>query len=171
MNILAINYAPLSLDNAGSATIKCELSFGGYDPPFDLKGKTVLDIGATCGEVAYYYIKKFHADKVICVECDPKRLPYLKTNAVALDGRIVVVPEPFSLKHLEDFNYDFIKCDVEGYEMLLIDYLHRHHQLAPTVLEAHTNWIKDQFLQWGFHITQPLCTELAFVATYLMRNY
>jgi predicted RNA methylase len=46
-------------------------------PPFDLKDKTVLDVGATNGEVAYWFIQVHHAAKVLCIESDPAALELL----------------------------------------------------------------------------------------------
>lgn len=149
-----MNYSKLDLDQLGIETINRELAIGVYDPPYDLVGKTVLDVGATNGEVAYYYIEKFHAEKAICIECDPQRFVRLRNNARLL-GNIEVVEEPFRIEHLQNFEYDFIKCDVEGYEMVLLEFVAKGGVLKPCVLEAHTGWIKDQFLKEGFEPTHP----------------
>lgn len=162
-------YNPLQLDHVGLVVASCELGEGDYTPPFDLAGKTVLDVGATCGEVAYWYIKKYHAEKVVCVENDPAGLIYLRKNKALMN--IEIVEESFCVRHLEKFKCDFIKCDAEGQEMILLEYVAGGGVLPPTVVEAHTNWIRDQFLKAGFKVkrcTNQTCTQ---VACYVMTNY
>lgn len=162
-------HEPLKLNHVGVATVLCEDIAAMYSPPFDLKGKTVLDVGATCGEVAYWFITQHHAEKVICVESDPASLPFLRENSLLMN--IEVVAEDFNLRHLRDFQYDFIKCDVEGYEMLLLEYAAEGGVLKPCVVEAHTNWIRDQFLKAGFRQTLITNNTRVQVAAYIMRNF
>jgi 2-polyprenyl-3-methyl-5-hydroxy-6-metoxy-1,4-benzoquinol methylase len=51
-----------------------------YIPPFSLKGKTVLDVGAGCGETVFLFF--LHgAKKVIAIEPNVKAVKYLKENA------------------------------------------------------------------------------------------
>jgi predicted RNA methylase len=163
------NHNPLALDSTGTYTALCELPEGIYNPPFDLKGKTVLDVGATNGEVAYWFIQVHHAEKVICIESDPAALELLYRNKALMN--ITVIPEPFNLEHLMQLDYDFIKCDVEGSEMILLKFVEEGGVLPPCVIEAHTNWIKDEFLKAGFAITKVVNDTRVQVAVYMMTNY
>jgi ribosomal protein L11 methylase PrmA len=162
-------WSPVSLDNTGTYTALCELPDGYYDPPFDLAGKTVLDVGATCGEVSYYYQKMFHASKCVCIESDPSALVHLNRNRALMN--VEVVPEWFNLEHLQRFKYDFVKCDVEGSEMILLEYAAEGGVLPPTVIEAHSNWIRDQFLKAGFKVTKVMNDTHVQIAVYIMTNY
>jgi precorrin-6B methylase 2 len=162
-------WSPISLDNTGTFTALCELPDGYYDPPFDLAGKTVLDVGATCGEVSYYYQKKFHAAKSVCIEADTKAVEHLNKNTQFMN--VEVVPEYFSIEHLQRFKYDFIKCDVEGSEMILLEYVAKGGVLPPTVIEAHSNWIRDQFQKAGFKVTKVMNDTRVQIAVYIMTNY
>lgn len=162
-------WAPVKLDNTGTYTALCEIPQGFYNPPYDLAGKTVLDAGATCGEVSYYYIKQFHAAHCVCIEMSSAPLPYLTQNSKLVN--ITIVNEPFKLEHLTKYKPDFIKCDVEGSEMILLEYIAKGGVLPPTVLEAHTNWIKDQFLKAGFKIVQVINDTQVQIAVYIMNNY
>lgn len=162
-------YNPLSLTPTATYTAMCEISDGIYEPPFDLAGKTVLDVGATCGEVAYYYLTKHHASKVVCIENDPEPLPCLEKNKALMN--IEIISEGFSVKHLQSQKYDFIKCDCEGHEMVLLEYAAKGGVLPPCVVEVHTNWIKEQFLKAGFKVFKVTSDSRAQVAVYMMNNY
>lgn len=48
-----------------------------YLPPFPLYGKTILDVGAGCGETAFFYIL-YGAKKIIAIEPDVKALKCLE---------------------------------------------------------------------------------------------
>ena len=162
-------YNSLALDSTGTYTAMCEIQEGIYKPPFDLAGKTVLDVCATCGEVAFWFIAVHHAAKVVCIENDPASLPYLEKNRVQMN--IEVLPEAFCLKHLQECKYDFIKCDCEGYEMVLLEFVAGGGVLPPTVVEVHTNWIRDQFLKAGFKVFKVTSDTRVQVAVYMMNNY
>ncbi len=118
-----------------------------YLPPFSLKGKTVLDIGACCGETAWFYLKH-GAEKVICIEPDPGRVKMIEKNKESLGLNIEVIADFFRPEHLE-LNHDFVKCDIEGYEVLLLPYARK---MKPCVLEVHTWLIRKQFEKEGFHV-------------------
>ena len=145
-----------------------------YDPPYSLEGKTVLDIGASNGECAWWYMKKFGASHVISIECDPEQIYYLKRNQEYLNknfGKVDVIAEPFNIKHLTSNKFDFIKCDCEGYEMILIDYMNQGNKLPPTVVEAHTDWIRDRFLEKGFTVKKRFFDNMAQVSLNVMINW
>ncbi len=164
------DHSKIKLNNTGIYTALFEVPAGFYEPPFDLVGKTVLDVGATCGEVAAWFVEKHHAARVVCVENDPVSLPFLRLNADLL-GCVEVVAEGFCAEHLRRFHPDFVKCDVEGYEMELLRFVAEGGTLPPTVLEAHTNWISDQFLKAGFKVTKVVNDTRVQVAVYMMTNY
>ena len=50
-----------------------------YLPPFSLQNKIILDLGACCGETAYFFLQK-GAKKVICIESDSKRAKLIQEN-------------------------------------------------------------------------------------------
>jgi predicted rRNA methylase YqxC with S4 and FtsJ domains len=71
-------------------------------------GRTVLDLGAGCGETAQFYLNH-GAERVICVESNPSFLTLLRQN-FGNDPRITII----------DANIDSIKCDIEGSEKNMI---------------------------------------------------
>lgn len=157
----------LHLDSVAVAVLLEELPLGHYIPPFSLKGKTILDIGACCGETSWYYLQQ-GAKRVIAIECDSKRLSILKDNVNRLGLNVDIIATPFSVSHLTAFDYDFIKCDIEGYEMLLLE---SKSKLKPCVVEVHNLWIKEQFERAGFKmIYSPEHSDLAKVSICLMSN-
>jgi hypothetical protein len=142
----AVEESELLLDRDGVCVFKEILDVGRlYLPPFSLKNKVVLDIGSCCGETAFLFLKN-GARKVICIERNLDKIRLIRENKRRLNLNVDVIPESFCLRHL-NLDYDFIKCDVEGYEMVLIDYA---RSLKPCVLEVHNLWIRDQFLKRGF---------------------
>ena len=54
-----------------------------------------------------------------------------------------------SLLHIEDLSldYDFIKCDIEEHEILMMPYA---KALKPCVAEVHNWYLKEQFEKVGF---------------------
>jgi hypothetical protein len=165
-----IEATDLFLDDLGVGVMLEELPTGLYDPPFSLEGKTVLDIGATNGEAAWWFLNKHKAKKVICIECDEKRIRFLNKNKEVLKN-IEIIPEPLNINHLIELDYDFIKCDIEGYEMILIDYINKGFKLKPCIAEIHTNWIRDRFLEKGFTIRKVSCDNIATICLYMMQNF
>ena len=67
-------------------------------------GKTVLDLGAGCGETAFFYLNH-GADHVICVESDPEAVAHLRRNFEG-DSRVTILP----------VHVDSVKIDIEGSE-------------------------------------------------------
>jgi predicted rRNA methylase YqxC with S4 and FtsJ domains len=162
-----IEKTELRLDSYATLVLVEDLPKNYYLPPFPLTGKTVLDIGACCGETAWYFLKH-GAKKVVCIECDPARIKLIEENRKNLNLNIDIVPGMFKPEHLL-IPHDFIKCDIEGYEMELLPYA---KTLKPSVVEVHTGWIKDQFEKNGFHSIANLdCDDTANVSICLMANY
>jgi hypothetical protein len=118
-----------------------------YVPPFSLVGKTVLNVGAGCGETAKFYLEELGAKQVIAVEMEPIALKYLNENAKT--HPITVIDKPFSVDMLSIYHY-FMEMDIEGYEACLLegDTLKNYH--VPCVIEAHTGYLIDKFIYNGF---------------------
>jgi hypothetical protein len=153
----------LCLDEWGKAIIYSEFDqFEKYYlPSFSLKNKIVLDVGACCGETAYFYLQH-GAEKVICVEPDPTRAELILRNKQKLNLNIELINDFFSPKHLS-LNHDFIKCDIEGHETKLIPYV---KNLKPCIVEAHGQAIREEFEKNGFHVVFFQKNDL-----FLMTNY
>jgi hypothetical protein len=153
----------LCLDDWAKAIIYTELDqFEKYYlPPFSLKDKMVLDLGACCGETAYFYLQH-GAKKVICVEPDPIRAKLILKNKQNLNLNIELIPDFFAPKHLS-LNHDFIKCDIEGHEIELIAHA---KNLKPCIVEAHGQNVRKQFEKIGFHVVFRQTNNL-----FLMTNY
>jgi tRNA G37 N-methylase Trm5 len=125
-----------------------------YLPEFSLDGKTVLDVGAGCGETAYFYF--LHgAKRVIAIEMDPIHLGLLKRNS-ELDclnnetRELRIIPRPFELEDLTREKFDFVKLDIEGGEA---DLLKLDEIGFPLVLEAHGRELRDQLVKkFGFSV-------------------
>jgi 16S rRNA G966 N2-methylase RsmD len=132
-----------------------------YLPPFPLKHKTVLDVGACCGETAYFYIQH-GAEKVICIEPDPTRAELILRNKQNLNLNIELINDFFAPKHLS-LNHDFIKCDIEGHEIALIPYA---KNLKPCLVEAHGQNVQEQFEKNGFHIVFRQNSNLSLMTNY-----
>jgi methylase of polypeptide subunit release factors len=115
-----------------------------YLPDFTLSGKTVLDIGAGCGETALFYI--LHgAEKVIAIEPEAKAVKCLEENVLENKWTVEIIPEPFNLKHLK-FNHDFMKMDAEGCEKELLHL----SKFKPCIVEVHNTKLKKKFEERGF---------------------
>ncbi len=105
-----------------------------YLPGFSLEGKTVLDVGAGCGETAAFWFEH-GASRVVAIESDPKACALLKKNAQRNRWQVEVVEGPFRLEHLS-ISHDFLKIDIEGGEKLLLDY---DGELKPCCIEIHSS--------------------------------
>jgi hypothetical protein len=108
-----------------------------YLPPWSLKGKTVLDVGAGCGETALFYY--YHgASRVIAVEPQSSSVPLLRKNVSRNRWDMQIVEGPFQMSMLE-WNFDFMKMDGEGCEAQLL----AANSLPPCAIEAHDQAVAD----------------------------
>lgn len=122
-----------------------------YLPPkLDLKGKTVLDVGAGEGETAFFFLRN-GAAQVTCIEVNQILAGRLRYNAVR-HPELKVIEEPFSLRHLA-LKHDFLKVDVEGYEETLLTAA--KELVAPAVVEVHGLQLVDRFEAAGWRIVNP----------------
>jgi len=106
----------------------------------DLHGKTVLDIGAGCGESAWFFFKQ-GAKKVVAVESDKRCIPFLKINRDTNRWAMDIISARFSLQHLS-IPHDFVKIDVEGAELILLDSPVK--ELGPCRVELHPTIIGEE---------------------------
>jgi hypothetical protein len=116
--------------------------------PIDLKGKTVLDVGAHEGGTARFFLQH-GASKIIAIEPDSAAFNYLKVNASK--HPITAYNKRFSLTDLTTFYYDFLKMDIEGYEEALLNV----RLTKPAVVEIHGLQLKDKFQAAGWAIEYP----------------
>ena len=132
----------------------------------------MIDIGAGAGELCLYLLKNSKAEKIIAVEPLASEIDILKSN-LSLNQeqsskRIMVLakcagtanaPNYFSLDtlELEKDKRGFIKIDVEGYEM---DVLQSGERLLSSttvdlLVETHSKILEEQCLEWlvskGYH--------------------
>lgn len=102
--------------------------------PLSVKGMTILDVGAGCGETAAFYLS--HGAKgVVAIEPNPFAFTLLQVNAKKLGGRIKPIFDFFKISQLS-IKHDFLKMDAEGAENELLKY---NGELGPCVIEAHEN--------------------------------
>lgn len=134
----------MSRDRAGMMLYEWRTWTKCYAPPgFDLRGKTVLDVGAGEGETVEFY--RLHGAKAfICVEPDPQRASRLRDNCERNAWEAEVYEEPFSSRFLQ-LGFDFMKMDCEGCEQMLIG----TPVTFPCVLETHGS-TTTEFLANGF---------------------
>ncbi len=140
-----------------------------YLPSSGLAGKTVLDVGAGCGETSYFF---FHhgASSVIAVESDSVARQMLKLNAERngwdREGRhLKVLPRAFELSDLLNEHFDFAKFDIEGGEAQLLTLREIDF---PIVLEVHGARLRDQFAaRFGLRL---LARSMPFEDVWYMGN-
>jgi hypothetical protein len=116
-------------------------AYNDYLPPFSLHGKTVLDVGAWCGETAMFF-QDSGAEKVIAIERDSSAFRFLQSNTDRNGWNVEAINEPFSLSQLSDLKFDFMKMDIEGGEGLLLTL-----QTPPcySVIEVHSPNMAREF--------------------------
>jgi|YelNatPaOPRAMG01_1025707.scaffolds.fasta_scaffold25786_4 tRNA G37 N-methylase Trm5 len=115
-----------------------------YLPPFSLHGKTVLDVGAGCGETAFFYIL-YGAKKIIAIERDVKALRCLEENVKENNWNVEIIPEPFKIEHL-NLPHDFMKMDIEGSEAVLLNLQIN----KPCIVEVHSHELMLKFQEKSF---------------------
>jgi predicted RNA methylase len=108
-----------------------------YLPPWSLKGKTVLDVGAGCGETAlFYYLHG--ASRVIAIEPQSSLTHLLRKNIARNNWDMEVVEGPFQMPML-DWNFDFMKMDGEGCEAQLLT----ADSIPPCAIEVHEKTVVE----------------------------
>ena len=100
------DFSRIELDDEHRLAVHLELE--GWHKWYLPVENTVLDIGAGCGETAFFYLNH-GAKKVICIESSPKAVELLKKN-FGQDSRVIIV----------DAHVDSIKIDIEGSERNMI---------------------------------------------------
>ena len=125
--------------------------------PVSVKDKVVLDVGAGEGETAKFFLDH-GARRVICIESDSAAFTFLHRNAG--EHGFTAIQKRFDLTDLKEFNFDFLKIDVEGYEEVLLDTVLR----TPAVLEVHGFQLREKFAQRGYRIDKRSrgCTCYAY---------
>jgi SAM-dependent methyltransferase len=118
-----------------------------YLPAFSLSEKTVLDVGAGCGETAFFYLL-YGARKVVAIEPDRRASECLKENAKRNNWNVEIIPEAFKLEHLK-IPHDFMKMDIEGYEKELL----KASITKPCIVEVHSNELRRKLEEKGFQRT------------------
>ena len=91
------------------------------------------------------FFNHFHAKKVIALEPDAERYQLILRNAKANGWNIEVHNDFFRPEYLR--GVDFAKVDIEGAEFQF-----RDASFPPTVMETHSDQIKDAFVQRGFKV-------------------
>ncbi|HEV2119780.1 MAG TPA: hypothetical protein VGS11_06735, partial [Candidatus Bathyarchaeia archaeon] len=136
------DFKQLELDDDHRVTVEQELE-GWHEWYLPVKS-TVLDIGAGCGETAFFYLNH-GARKVICVESDPKAVELLKKN-FGSDSRVVIV----------DAHVDSIKIDIEGSERDMILETHFPFRLRKikTLIPNVVIWKLEEY--WGNIFTRAI---------------
>jgi hypothetical protein len=102
-----------------------------YKFPFSLKNKTILDIGAGCGETIFYFALK-GCRNFIAVEPNTQCADLLRKNAENNSLNVKVYNDIFRKSHLNE-PFDLIKCDCEGGESILLE----QEISKPIALEVH----------------------------------
>jgi hypothetical protein len=121
----------------GNLIVEAPLWETQYVPAFSLRGKTVLDIGAGCGESAQFFFK-LGASKVVCVESDKEACALLRVNSSINGWNVEVVENTFEPEHLS-VPHDFMKMDIEGGEGVLLSKSVDH--IGPCRMELHEQWL------------------------------
>ena len=122
-----------------------------YIPRGGLEGKTVLDIGAGCGETTYLFLEH-GAKEVIAIEPDLKRVAMFRRNMWRFNWKATLYGRRFEPSDL-DIPHDFLKADMEGYEQLMLD---RPEKIRPCTLEVHTHYLRERFEVLGFRQVETI---------------
>ena len=104
-----------------------------------IRGQVVLDVGAGCGETAYFFLKN-GASKVICIEPNEKAFEILRENTRVNGWNVELLNEYFSLLKIPS-SYDFLKMDCEGCEEQLLNLSSID---KPSVVEVHNKKLSEE---------------------------
>lgn len=113
-----------------------------YSPARGMKGLAVLDVGAGCGETCHFFLKQ-GASKVIAIESNHWYAGLLRKNSEMNHWNVEVAEGPFLLDYLKQFEFDFMKVDIEGAEERLLSL----DSLPETILESHSPELTERFMQ------------------------
>jgi hypothetical protein len=125
----------------------------------------MIDIGAGGGELCLYFLKNTQAKKIIAFEPQTSEIDILKSNLVLnkeqISKRIIVMPKyvgtanhpdylSLDALELEKDKRGFVKIDVEGYEMDVLESGERLLSCAPVdlLIETHSKILEEQCLEW-----------------------
>lgn len=95
---------------------------------------TVLDLGAGCGETAYFYLKH-GAQRVVCIESDPEAIKKLKINR-----KIMLREMPSRSIDIIEAKIDKIKIDAEGCEKDAIIEIHFPYNIKQIWQQTRDNY-------------------------------
>jgi hypothetical protein len=133
-----------------------------YRFPSSLKNKTILDIGAGCGETILYFALK-GCRNFVAVEPNTRCANLLRKNAEKNGLNVKVYNDIFRKSHLEE-KCDFIKCDCEGGESILLE----EDLSKPIALEVHGLDLIKKFRQKHF---KNVTNSTGNYQTCIMRNF
>jgi hypothetical protein len=109
-----------------------------YLPVGGVKGQTVLDVGAGCGETAWFFFRH-GAKRVICIEPDKEKFDKLCANARKMGWDIWAINRKFERMHLY-YPFHWAKIDCEGGEIELL----KEKTLPRMVVEIHFKWLAER---------------------------
>jgi tRNA G37 N-methylase Trm5 len=138
----------LRLTRAKAALMMSEWSLWNrfYIPRAGIVGKTILEVGAGCGESAAVLFEK-GAKKVVCVEPNDEDVRYPSENIKENGWNAEIIPTKFNLSILNGA-FDLVLMDCEGCEaeLLCLDIL------PYIIIEVHTKELKEKFLDKGLKV-------------------
>jgi hypothetical protein len=134
-----------------------------YKLPFPLTDKTVLDVGAGCGETILYFASK-GCRNFIAVEPNKECVELLQKNAANNSLNVRIYHDVFRPSHLKE-KFDFMKCDCEGGEAILLE----QEIFKPIALEVHGVDLFKKFRERHFKTIRKKDNSKEFL--YTMRNY
>jgi SAM-dependent methyltransferase len=117
--------------------------------PIDIRGKTVLDVGAGEGESAKFFLDN-GVKRIIAVEPDRGAFKILQANSLR-HPNIIAVNQFFNVGMLWQFKADFVKVDIEGFEECLLDV----KPPIPCVVEVHGVPLRERFKAAGWRLELP----------------
>lgn len=118
-----------------------------YAKYLNVKGRTVLDVGAANFDTARIFLK-YGAERVICIERDFYPIPNDLKKCVR-DGIILPIVQSFNPDQHLSLRFDVAKFDIEGYELELLPYL---QELPRTIIEVHSEYAVDKFIERGWRL-------------------